>query len=144
MQNETNVKRLNAYMDHIVQALLHVDSPIVEKVAGDLSVQKLRAIYFLGQHPNSIQREVADHFGVSVSNTSIMIDALVRKRLVERHRCEEDRRVVRISLTREGDKIYRLMLDHHVKLCEHILQPLSMEEQETLLKIFEKAAGLHG
>jgi hypothetical protein len=60
LQNETNVKRLNAYMDHILHALLRVDSPIVEKVTGELSMQKLRAIYFLGKNSNSFQRELAD------------------------------------------------------------------------------------
>lgn len=132
-------------MDHILHALLHVDSPIVEKVTGELSMQKLRAIYFLGKNANSIQRDLADHLGVSVSNTSIMVDALVKKQLVERHRCEEDRRVVRINLTKEGQVIYRLMLNHHLKLCEQILQPLTLEEQETLLRIFDKAVvGSHG
>ncbi len=136
--------RLNTYIDHLMQARVHIDSPIVEKVAGELSMQNLRAIYFLGHHPNSIQRELADNLGVSVSNTSVMVDALVKKRLVERHRCDENRRVVRISLTKEGQKIYNLMLEHHLRLCEQILKPLTLEEQETLLKIFSKAVGLHG
>lgn len=136
--------RLNTCIDHLMQARVHIDSPIVEKVAGDLSMQKLRAIYFLGHHPNAIQRDLADNLGVSVSNTSVMVDALVKKRLVERRRCNENRRVVRINLTKEGQKIYNLMLEHHLRLCEQILKPLTLEEQETLLKIFGKAVGLHG
>ena len=68
-------------MDHILHALLRVDSPIVEKVTGELSMQKLRAIYFLGKNSNGIQRELADYLGVSVSNTSVMVDALVKKTL---------------------------------------------------------------
>jgi DNA-binding MarR family transcriptional regulator len=136
--------RLNTYIDHLMHALVHIDSPIVEKVAGELSMQNLRAIYFLGRHPNIIQRELADNLGLSVSNTSVMVDVLVKKRLVERRRCNENRRVIRISLTKEGQKIYNLMLEHHLRLCEEILKPLSMEEQETLLKIFGKAIGLHG
>jgi DNA-binding MarR family transcriptional regulator len=132
--------RLNTYIDHLMQARVHIDSPIVEKVAGDLSMQNLRAIYFLGHHPNAIQRDLADNLGVSVSNTSVMVDALVKKR----RRCNENRRVVRISLTKEGQKIYNLMLEHHLRLCEQILKPLKLEEQETLLKIFDKAVGLHG
>jgi DNA-binding MarR family transcriptional regulator len=143
LQNETNVNKLNAYMDIILHALLHVDSPIMEKVTGELSMQKLRAIYFLGKNSNSIQRELADHLGVSVSNTSVMVDALVKKQLVARHRCDEDRRVVRMILTKKGQIIYRLMLDHHLRLCEQILQPLTLEEQETLLSIFGKAVRLH-
>jgi DNA-binding MarR family transcriptional regulator len=136
--------RLNTYIDHLMQARVHLDSPIVEKVAGDLSMQNLRAIYFLGHHPDAIQRDLADNLGVSVSNTSVMVDALVKKRLVERRRCNENRRVVRISLTKEGQKIYNLMLEHHLRLCEQILKPLTLEEQETLLKMFGKAVGLHG
>ena len=136
--------RLNTYVDHLMHALVHIDSPVVEKVAGELSVQNLRAIYFLGSHPNSIQRELADNLGVSVSNTSVMVDVLVKKRLVERRRCDENRRVIRITLTKGGQKIYNLMLEHHLRLCEQILKPLSLEEQETLLKIFGKAVGLHG
>ena len=136
--------RLNTYVDHLMHALVHIDSPVVEKVAVELSVQNLRAIYFLGSHPNSIQHELADNLGVSVSNTSVMVDVLVKKRLVERRRCDENRRVIRITLTKEGQKIYNLMLEHHLRLCEQILKPLSLEEQETLLKIFGKAVGLHG
>ena len=144
MDNETNVMRLNAYIDHLMHARVHIDSPIVKKVAGELSMQNLRAIYFLGGHPNSIQRELADNLGVSVSNTSVMVDVLVKKRLIERRQRDENRRVVRLSLTREGQKIYNLMLGHHLRLCEQILKPLTLEEQETLLKIFGKAVGLHG
>jgi DNA-binding MarR family transcriptional regulator len=130
-------------MDLILHALLRVDSPIVEKITGELSMQKLRAIYFLGKNPNGIQREVADHLGVSVSNTSVMIDSLVKKHLVDRERSNKDRRIVRIRLTKEGQKIYRLMLEHHLRLCEQILEPLTLEEQKTLLNIFDKAVGMH-
>ncbi len=88
--------------------------------------------------------ELADAVHVSPSTVVGIIDRLEDKELLERTRCQADRRVVRLGTTRKGKNITR-EVGHPLRdgLAE-ALQKMKSREQEQLTLGLEKLAQLMG
>jgi DNA-binding MarR family transcriptional regulator len=72
------------------------------------------------------------------SNTSRLIDKLIKKFLVERKTCEENRRKIELIITPRGKSIL-FELDLVIEKAEtEILKPLDLEEQKSLRKLLNK------
>ena len=89
---------------------------------------------FLAHHPDVTQKELAEALGVIPASLSEVLMKLERKGLVERKKDENDRRLVRVRLTEEGQK----KLEHPDAMLSEPFQALSQEEQETLKQLLSK------
>lgn len=105
---------------------------------GGLSLQEVNVLNIIGDHEPCIMSDIAKHAVLSLSSVTVIVDKLVKANLVERVRSEEDRRIVRGSLTLEGKKIYQIQIQHMHDVLRKVLSPLTVEEQENFLKIFQK------
>jgi DNA-binding MarR family transcriptional regulator len=72
-----------------------------------LGFTQLAALYVLADGSTITVGELAEALGRSPSATSRLVDGLARRRLVERHLEEEDRRQRSIALTQRGQAILR-------------------------------------
>src|SRR5712691_8856667 len=68
----------------------------------DISMQQLRAIFFLRDEEEISVGRLAELFGIGLPAASILADRLVRAGLVERRGDPIDRRRVLLSLSRAG------------------------------------------
>ncbi len=136
---DSNSVKLNYYFDQLMHAMMHAGPAEALGLLTEVSLQELNIVYFLGQNPGKIQREIATHLGLSASNTSIVVNKLVKKKLAQRLRFEEDRRIIRLELTAKGLTAYQKMLDGHLKICDYLLSGLTPPEQGQLLQLLEKA-----
>jgi len=107
---------------------------------GGLSVQELNVINIIGENEPCIMSEIAKHAVLSLSSVTVIVDKLVKAKLVKRIRSEEDRRIVSGSLTDEGRKIYHIQIEHIHEIIRKILNTLEPGEQDTFLKLFQKIA----
>jgi DNA-binding MarR family transcriptional regulator len=99
---------------------------------------EVRIIEILGKNGALMMTEIADRAMLSVSTVTSIMDSLVAKGLVQRERCEEDRRVVRVGITAEGRKVYEQVLDTHLRMVRGMLSSLNKNEQDTLISLFRK------
>lgn len=67
-----------------------------------LSIPQLRTLYFISIHDRPSLSDAADFIGLSLPAMSRLIDALVRKKLVSRTSCMNDRRHIRLGVTPSG------------------------------------------
>lgn len=67
-----------------------------------------------------------------------MIDRLERKGLVQRVRCPDDRRVVRLALTEEGKAVYPKLLAGVVGVVNRSLQGFSKDEVQQLERMLQR------
>lgn len=95
----------------------------------------LEALYHLG--PLS-QRALADKILRSSGNLTMVIDNLERGGLVRRERDERDRRVMKVSLTPEGQALTARVLPRHVVGIREIFSALSIEETALLTALTRK------
>lgn len=148
MLNNTSSKTPETQLDQRVQELARYllllrkmqDKTGAELIAslGSLSMQELNVLNIIGDTEPCIMSDIAKQAVLSLSSVTVIVDKLVKAKLVKRIRSEEDRRVVRGSLTDEGKKIYHIQIDHMHGVLRKILNLLAIEEQESFLKIFQK------
>lgn len=108
------------------------------KSLGGLSMQELNVLNIIGDTEPTIMSDIAKHASLSLSSVTVIVEKLVKRKLVHRIRSEEDRRIVKGRLTEEGKKIYQNQIGHMHAVLRKILNLLTAEEQENFLKIFQK------
>lgn len=108
--------------------------------AVQLNKQECRVINVVGQFQSLMMREIAERSKLSVTNTTGIVDRLVRRKYLSRDRSDEDRRIVKICLTPEGKKIYAMEIENYRKVSQAILSALDDKEQQEMLRMMCKAA----
>lgn len=116
------------------------DSSSAEFIAslGGLSLQELNVLNIIGDNEPCIMSDIAKQAALSLSSVTVIVDKLVKTKLVQRVRSEKDRRVVHGNLTEEGRKIYQIQIEHMHEIIRRLLNPLSADEQDSFLNIFQK------
>jgi DNA-binding MarR family transcriptional regulator len=76
--------------------------------------------------------------GVPLSTATRVVDWLVRGDFVERLADPNDRRVVRVRMTENGQRLYQAALDFHKQRIARLLDVFSPEEQGQLLHLLYK------
>ena len=71
---------------------------------------------------------------ITVGTLTIAINRLVKKEYVERIRSEDDRRVVKLALTKKGKLLYRVHQHFHREMVKGVLSQMSTDEEQALLK----------
>lgn len=118
---------------HRDQKTACIDTPLCSMSANDLKV--LCALH--GKNQPSI-KEISEELAIPMSTLTGIFNKLVKKDFVYRGRCEEDRRVVRVHLTETGLRAAALKKNNSHNFALEILQKLSDNEQEQLLKLLKK------
>lgn len=118
----------------------HFKSINAAGVSGELSLQELKIIDYIGQRETCIMRQVSEFSQVAVSTMTGLIDKLEEKGLVKRERNDEDRRIVRVLLTGKGQKMYDTNFQNYLQLSRSMLESLDTDEQNMYLEITKKIA----
>ncbi len=107
-------------------------------LCGGLDKKELSILEFIGNSQDIIMRDIADFLKASVSTVTGIVDKLVHKELVLRHYSQEDRRIINIALSTQGDEMFKLYKDAKRKMGSAILSALDEPEQDKLIELFEK------
>lgn len=86
--------------------------------------------------------ELSEALGVPPNTATRVVDWLVSAGYAERLPDREDRRVVRVSLTVEGDALYRAINQFVLQRTEELLRRFEPEERESLVALLQKLARL--
>jgi MarR family 2-MHQ and catechol resistance regulon transcriptional repressor len=107
----------------------------------DLSMPQFNILRILRGANGAISvNTVKDRMVEKSPNTTRLMDKLIDKGLMERVRCEEDRRVVYVSITQAGlDLLSKIDEDSDLKL--DVSGNLSEEEAEQLSSLLDKLRG---
>ena len=92
----------------------------------------LEALHHLGP---LCQKDIAVKVLKSAGNLTTVIDNLERRGLVRRERIREDRRVVMVHITGQGDDLVASIFPGHVEALVEAFAVLSAEEQEQLAEL---------
>ena len=107
-------------------------------LCGGLDKKELSILEFVGTGQDIIMRDIADFLKVSVSTVTGLVDRLVNKKLLLREFSQEDRRIINITLSTQGDEMFKLYKDVNRKTGSAILSALDEPEQDKLIELFEK------
>lgn len=130
---------LTELINVLVAEFLEIHQNLNDAYTG-ISKQELNIISCVGKAESMMMREIAERMRLAVSSITPIVDKLVEKKLVQRERSEEDRRVVSVILTEKGRKIYQMEVESFLRLSASILQALDEKEQEKFIAYFRKVA----
>ena len=100
----------------------------------DISMQQLRAIYFLRDEEEASVSRLAELFGIGLPGASLLADRLVRAGYVERREDPADRRRVLLSLTRVGLRLVTDLREGSHSLLRRWMSSLSEEDLAALAR----------
>lgn len=104
----------------------------------DLSVTEIHTIEAIGMYNSRTMSEVAADLGITVGTLTTAINNLVKKGYVERQKSENDRRVVKVVLTKRGKLAHRVHEKFHTNMINATIEGLSEEEEELLARALSK------
>ena len=95
----------------------------------------LEILYHLGPLQPAV---IGKKFFTSRPNVTQILDALERRGLVRRSRCDGDRRQIDVYLTDAGRAVIEPLFAEHVRTVVRTMSVLSAEEQETLSALLKR------
>ncbi|KEI15981.1 MarR family winged helix-turn-helix transcriptional regulator [Clostridium haemolyticum] len=104
----------------------------------DLSVTEVHTIEAIGMYKSRTMSEIAGDLGITVGTLTTAINNLVKKEYVERKRDENDRRVVKVVLTKKGMLAYRVHEKFHSDMVNATIEGLTETQERVLADALSK------
>ncbi|KAF1303874.1 MULTISPECIES: fatty acid biosynthesis transcriptional regulator FabT [Enterococcus] len=132
---EPNLETVNDYLVSVFNDILTIEESELQKSQfNDLSITEMHTIEAIGMYKKKTTSEVAKELSITVGTLTTAINRLVKKGYVDRIRSEDDRRVVKLGLTKKGKLLFRVHQYFHRQMIKGVLQDMSSEEEAALLK----------
>lgn len=138
MNNKTE-EILNRFLVQLFNDILHIEEKSMKNTDFDnLSITEIHTIEAIGMEGNRTMGEIAHDLRITVGTLTTSINRLIKKGYVERKRIEEDRRVVLVSLTESGKKVFDVHSVFHKEMIDEIMENFNGDELELLTKALGK------
>lgn len=96
---------------------------------------QLGVLFVIAHRGTQTTKELAQHFGMTSSAATQLVNGLVKSRILERKEDAKDRRKMHIALTKKGEGVLEQARAHRMQKMKESFTPLSDEEIAQLLKI---------
>ncbi len=131
-------EELNNFLVKSFNYLLNNEEKSIERISDNkLTIKEVHLIEVIGDKEkvgNNTSSEIAKELNITLGTLTTTTNVLEKKGYIERiKKADVDKRVVRLTLTEQGFKIYKKHKAYHEKLAYDALQNTTKEEQEILL-----------
>ena len=96
------------------------------------------ALQWLHESGDMTIGDLSNKMYLAFSTTTDLVDRMEKNELVQRIRDEQDRRVVRIHLLPEGERIIQEVIEKRQNYLRDLLQDFEVDEAQELLKLLQK------
>ena len=114
------------------------EKAIITSEFKDITNNDMHVIEAIGTGVPKNMSTIAKELSVTVGTLTIAMNSLVKKGYVNRVRSEKDRRVVLVSLTKEGMQAYRHHQKFHDEMIQSVIETLEDDEREVLHRALDK------
>ena len=131
-------KVINGVLVNLINEIWELEEKaIITEEFKDLTNNDMHVIEAIGLGEGRNMSAIAKKLNITVGTLTTAVNSLVNKKYAQRHRSEEDRRVVFVSLTEKGIRAYRHHEDYHRQMTQAILEKLDKEELPVLVKTLD-------
>lgn len=110
----------------------HAQETHEEKTA---TMLQLSALHYLKEQPNGTVTDLAEFLNLSKSSTTQLIERLVKASLVERINDKKDRRIIRLFITKNGEKEFTVLKKRLMEKMQKIFSKIPAEDLCELIRI---------
>src|ERR1035437_3441065 len=100
-----------------------------------LTMLQCEAMSCIKKHKEAHMGDIASHFATTMPTATALIDKLIDTKYVKRENDVKDRRIVRISLTKSGEKLLSEATKQKTSKMDKLLSYLSKQDKLELLRI---------
>ena len=122
MQDKTIDRIVKSYN----QVSQGINPPFLAKMS--LTTAQMKVLLLFEEHDNFSMGELSSLYSVSVSTMTSVVDRLFQNGMLKREQDENDRRIVRVSLTAKGKKILIKLVGSRREVLEGFLHSLDKNE----------------
>ena len=133
-------KTLNELLVELFHEIIDIEEKSIRKNKkySKMTTNDMHVIEAIGPGEGKTMSTVAKALNVTLGTLTISVNSLVKKGYVDRARSEKDRRVVRVSLTKEGLQAYRHHQKFHDDMIQSVVDNLEDDEREVLHRALDK------
>jgi DNA-binding MarR family transcriptional regulator len=133
------IPRLEEAFNHIIRSMNSAATAYQSIAPGPMLSGSQRIVLrgLVNNGPFQVS-EVANQLGVTLSAATGLVDRLVKAKLVTRERDQEDRRVVWVKITPEGEQAVRAAEERRRAAFRAMIKNLPDEDLATLCDILER------
>lgn len=102
-----------------------------------ISVNEFRLLMLIGRYGTAASHELVEMTGVNAMSVSRAVSALQKHGRLHVNRDPSNRRRKTLSLTEEGERLYRKMRPQTDRVAEYLLSDLASDEVEMLNRVLE-------
>ncbi|MCQ4725752.1 MarR family transcriptional regulator [Anaerotignum faecicola] len=132
---------INELMVDIYNDILKIEeNAFKDSRFNDVSITEVHTIEAIGMYEPKSMGEIAKALKITVGTLTVAINNLVKKGYVERYRSDNDRRVVKIGLTKKGRLLFRVHLSFHRAMINKCVEGLTGEQEEILTQSLKRVS----
>ncbi|MED4205180.1 MarR family transcriptional regulator [Neobacillus mesonae] len=140
MDNNMIQELINRYISISFQVHKKAESLIKCQIGNDLTNDQHYILRYIHQAGSCTSTELAEVFEVNKSAITAIINRMADRNLIDRTRDENDRRVVYLTLTKEGIELYQKAQEKIRLLVESIITQFEEPEITAFIDTYEKLA----
>ncbi len=103
-----------------------------------LTMVQFEALICLKHNNNMQMRDIAECFAITMPSATALVDKLIEMKFVTRNNDIKDRRIVKISLTKQGEKLLEEAMKQRIIKINKCLSSLSKKDKEDFFRILQK------
>ena len=109
-------------------------------IGAGISIRDMHMIEYIGKAgaEGRTLSEIADFLDVARPSVTVSARKLEQKGFLAKGDCNQDGRVVRVTLTRQGRRVFMHHLRFHTIMVNELESELSQEEKDVLLSVITK------
>jgi DNA-binding MarR family transcriptional regulator len=145
--NKRNSESPDSVVDAVLSAsrvLVAVAARSLADIAEEVTLTQYRTLVVLASRGPQNLVGLAEAVGVTPATATRMCDRLVKKKLIVRQSEQDDRRQVRLELTKKGLKLVGAVTNRRRREIEAILSTIAPEEQTVLVQALSQFAAAAG
>ena len=107
-----------------------------------LTMVQFEALICLKHNSDMQMRDIAECFSITMPSATVLVDKLIEMKFVARSNDIKDRRIVKIKLTKQGEKLLEEAMKQRKNKIHKFLFSLSKKDKEDLLRILHKITAI--
>ena len=125
--------------EHVIQFKKKMESFRGSGYSSEDHAFVFRVLMLLSQNVEPLtMSELSSELDVPMSTATRIVDGLVRGGMAERVNDSNDRRIVRVGMSRNGRELYETGMTYNKQRITKLLKDFTVEEQTQLLKLMNK------
>lgn len=135
--DRNKVERFTNALEKMLMKMQEVDNFCVE-LTKDISKRDFSIIVYVGKSNEVIMRDIAEYLNTPMSTTTGIVDKLVDKGYITRFHSQEDRRIIKVKLSKFGKDSFDLLETSLFNMSNTMLSDLAPQERTSLISLLEK------